>query len=79
MKEPLVWQDEVTHGVRKVTHGVRKVTHGVRKITHGVRKVSHGVRKVSHGVRNRAPTEPGKRILQRGRIYRMVLCLHTAT
>ena len=27
----------------------------------------------------RAPTEPGKRILQKGRIYRMVLCLHTAT
>ena len=27
---------------------------------------------------NRAPTEPGKRILQKGRIYRMVLCLHTA-
>ena len=28
---------------------------------------------------SRAPTEPGKMILQKGRIYRMVLCLHTAT
>ena len=27
----------------------------------------------------RAPTEPGKMILQKGRIYRMVLCLPTAT
>ena len=27
----------------------------------------------------RATTEPGKRILQGGGIYRMVLCLHTAT
>ena len=31
------------------------------------------------GSDHRAPTEPGKRILQRGRIYRMVLCLDTAT
>ena len=27
----------------------------------------------------RAPTEPGKMNLKRGGIYRMVLCLHTAT
>ena len=35
--------------------------------------------KCQHRVISRAPTEPRKTILQKGRIYRMVLCLHTAT